>query len=63
LTPKQGVQKLYEWDANKIKDLMETPFFRGDTPGTQTFSPDLLLRVPQHSHHVLLRLAEVTAGA
>jgi hypothetical protein len=49
--------------ANKMKDLLETPFFRGDIPGTQTFSPDLLLRVPQHSHDVLLRLAGITAGA
>jgi hypothetical protein len=27
-------------DANKIKDLLETPFFAGDTPGdTNLFTP------------------------
>ena len=26
-------------DANILKDLRETPFFAGDTPGTQTFHP------------------------
>jgi hypothetical protein len=36
---------------------------RAANPAVQTFSPDLLLRAPQHSHDVLLRLAGVTAEA
>jgi len=31
----QSIQKFHKWDANKIKHLLETPFFRGDTQGSQ----------------------------
>ena len=52
-------------DANKIKDLLETPFFAGDTSGTHSFqlgffSPSLSIAT---TFPWALRLAGVIAWA
>src|SRR5271168_3762798 len=52
-------------DANIIKDLLETPFFRGDTAGTHNFQP--VFFSPSRSIATTfpwaMRLAGVTACA
>lgn len=52
-------------DANKIKDLLETPFFRGDTAGTHNFQPGFFSpsRSIATTFPCALRFAGVTAWA
>jgi hypothetical protein len=54
-------------DANNLKDLLEIPFFSGDTAGTHTFQPDfssfLVSRSIATTFPCALRFAGVTAWA